>query len=80
MRPTADRSSAVARIEQRMIVAVVEGRGEARGEVGMAAMDLNHPVLTLSQVSDDKMYTKVVTVLCILNPNEVRRNLLRISE
>ena len=31
--------------------AVVEGRGHARGEIGMASIDLKNPLLTLSQVS-----------------------------
>ena len=33
-----------------MPLAVVEGRGHARGEIGMASIDLKNPVLTLSQV------------------------------
>ena len=31
--------------------AVVEGRGHARGEIGMASIDFKNPLLTLSQVS-----------------------------
>lgn len=33
-----------------VIVAIVEGRGLARGEIGMASIDLKNPVLMLSQV------------------------------
>ena len=33
-----------------MVVAVVEGRGLAKGEVGVASIDLKEPVLLLSQV------------------------------
>ena len=32
-------------------VAVVEGRGHARGEIGLASIDLKNPQLILSQVS-----------------------------
>ena len=34
-----------------MYAALVEGRGLARGEIGMAYIDLKRPVLFLSQVS-----------------------------
>ena len=34
-----------------MLLAVVEGRGLAKGEVGVASIDLKQPVLLLSQVS-----------------------------
>ncbi len=54
-----------------MYVAVVEGRGHARGEIGMASIDLKNPVLTLSQVN--KGLTKfgheqklMEDVLCII--------------
>ena len=33
-----------------LISALVEGRGLAKGEIGMASLDLKHPELTLSQV------------------------------
>ena len=35
-----------------LIAAIVEGRGLARGEIGMASMDLKCPELVLSQLSD----------------------------
>ncbi|KAK3876598.1 hypothetical protein Pcinc_018636 [Petrolisthes cinctipes] len=53
------------------IVGVVEGRGQARGEVGMAAIDLRCPQLTLTQFSDTHTYTHTLTKLAILNPLEV---------
>jgi DNA mismatch repair protein MSH4 len=53
------------------IIAVVEGRGLARGEVGMASLDLKNPVLTLSQFSDTQTYVKTITKLQILLPVEV---------
>nr|XP_053629834.1 mutS protein homolog 4-like isoform X4 [Cherax quadricarinatus] len=53
------------------IVAVVEGRGQARGEVGVAAIDLRCPHISLAQFSDTHTYTRTLTKLTILNPLEV---------
>jgi len=52
--------------------AIVEGRGLAKGEVGMASIDLKHPLLTLSQFADNQTYAKLMTRLNILQPIEVR--------
>ena len=52
------------------IAAVVEGRGLARGEIGMASIDLKCPVLTMSQFSDTRQYVKTMTKLQILKPLE----------
>lgn len=52
-------------------VAIVEGRGLARGEVGMASLDLKKPELCLSQFSDMTTYVKTITKLQIINPLEV---------
>uniref|UniRef100_A0A8B9MZW7 MutS protein homolog 4 n=1 Tax=Accipiter nisus TaxID=211598 RepID=A0A8B9MZW7_9AVES len=54
-----------------VIVAVVEGRGLARGEVGMASIDLKNPEVILSQFADSTTYAKVVTKLKILTPLEI---------
>ena len=54
--------------------ALVEGRGLARGEIGMASMDLKCPELILSQFSDMQTYVKTITKLQIINPLEVRLN------
>ncbi|XP_059583630.1 mutS protein homolog 4 [Alligator mississippiensis] len=54
-----------------VIVAVVEGRGLARGEVGMASIDLKNPQVILSQFADNSTYAKVVTKLKILTPLEI---------
>ncbi|KAF4790228.1 mutS 4 [Turdus rufiventris] len=54
-----------------VIVAVVEGRGLARGEVGMASIDLKNPEIILSQFSDNTTYAKVITKLKILTPLEI---------
>ncbi|XP_037802135.1 mutS protein homolog 4-like [Penaeus monodon] len=53
------------------IVAVAEGRGQARGEVGVAALDLRRPHLSLAQFSDTHTYTRTLTKLTVLNPLEV---------
>lgn len=42
-----------------VIVAVIEGRGLARGEVGMASIDLKNPEVVLSQFADNTTYAKV---------------------
>lgn len=51
--------------------AIVEGRGLARGEIGMASIDLRHPVLTLSQFADGQTYAKVMARMNMLQPIEV---------
>lgn len=53
------------------LVAVVEGRGHARGEVGMTSIDLKQPVLTLSQFSDSQTYTRTLAIMQLLNPLEI---------
>ncbi|XP_062834205.1 mutS protein homolog 4 isoform X2 [Anolis carolinensis] len=54
-----------------VIVAVIEGRGLARGEVGMASIDLKNPEVVLSQFADNTTYAKVITKLRILTPLEI---------
>ena len=49
----------------------MEGRGLAKGTVGMSSIDLKKPVLTLSQFTDSSTYVKVLTKLQILQPIEV---------
>ncbi|KYO36835.1 mutS protein-like protein 4 isoform A [Alligator mississippiensis] len=71
-RPAFTSSSAVsAHNTASVIVAVVEGRGLARGEVGMASIDLKNPQVILSQFADNSTYAKVVTKLKILTPLEI---------
>ena len=55
-----------------VLSAIVEGRGLARGEIGMASLDLRKPELSLSQFSDMPTYIKTITKLLILHPLEVR--------
>ncbi|XP_032883746.1 mutS protein homolog 4 [Amblyraja radiata] len=64
-------SSAVSVHVASVIVAVVEGRGLARGEIGMASLDLKTPELILSQFADNTTYAKVITKLQILSPLEI---------
>ncbi|KAJ7990722.1 hypothetical protein DPEC_G00289860 [Dallia pectoralis] len=54
-----------------VIVAVVEGRGLARGEIGMASINLKCPEMVLSQFADTGTYAKVITKLHILVPLEI---------
>jgi DNA mismatch repair protein MSH4 len=51
--------------------AIVEGRGLAKGEVGMASIDLKQPLLILSQFADTQTYAKLMTRLHLLQPVEV---------
>ncbi|XP_064639477.1 mutS protein homolog 4-like [Lineus longissimus] len=53
------------------LTTIVEGRGLARGEIGIASIDLKHPILMLSQFSDSQTYVKVTTKLQILQPLEI---------
>lgn len=50
---------------------ITEGRNNATGEVGMAAMDINAPTLILSQFSDDMWYTGTVIKIQMLDPAEI---------
>ncbi len=54
-----------------MIVAIVEGRGSARGEVGIASLSLHNPTLVLCQVSDSRTYVRTLTKIAIFNPAEI---------
>ncbi|XP_061107602.1 mutS protein homolog 4 [Conger conger] len=64
-------SSATSGTAASVIVAVVEGRGLARGEIGMTSIDLKFPELVLSQFADTGAYAKVITKLHILAPLEI---------
>ncbi|XP_022081598.1 mutS protein homolog 4-like isoform X1 [Acanthaster planci] len=54
-----------------ILVAIVEGRGLAQGEIGMASIDLKQPELVLSQFSDSQSYVKITTKLQICQPVEI---------
>ncbi|XP_039522600.1 mutS protein homolog 4 isoform X2 [Pimephales promelas] len=64
-------SSASASHASSVIVAVVEGRGFARGEIGMASINVKCPELVLSQFADTGTYAKVITKLHNLMPMEI---------
>ena len=53
-------SSATSTCGASVIVAVVEGRGLARGEIGIASLNLKCPELILSQFADTGAYAKVM--------------------
>ncbi|XP_042562863.1 mutS protein homolog 4-like, partial [Clupea harengus] len=64
-------SSATSTNAASVIVAVVEGRGLARGEIGMASINLKCPELVLSQFADTGTYAKVISKLHVLMPLEI---------
>lgn len=64
-------SSATSSTGASVIVAVVEGRGLARGEIGIASLNLKCPELVLSQFADTGTYAKVITKIHNLVPLEI---------
>ncbi|KAL0882963.1 hypothetical protein ABMA27_016456 [Loxostege sticticalis] len=65
------RSTSTSAVEPSVILAISEGRGMARGEIGMAAVDLRHPNLVLCQFSDTLLYTHTLTKINFFNPIEI---------
>ncbi|KAM3965284.1 mutS protein homolog 4 [Aphomia sociella] len=65
------RSTSTSAIEASVILAISEGRGMARGEIGIAAVDLKHPHLVLCQFSDTLLYTHTLTKINYFNPIEI---------
>ncbi|XP_072948784.1 mutS protein homolog 4-like [Epargyreus clarus] len=65
------RSTSTSIVEASVILAISEGRGMARGEIGMAALDLKHPHLVLCQFSDTLLYTHALTKINYFNPVEI---------
>nr|CAI5857307.1 unnamed protein product [Callosobruchus analis] len=57
--------------ESKIIVALTEGRGGARCEVGIAAVDVARPLIVLCQISDTQSYVNTLTKINIINPNEI---------
>ncbi|XP_033098705.1 mutS protein homolog 4-like [Anneissia japonica] len=70
-RPSTSSATTPAHNPNTVIIAIVEGRGLAQGEIGMASIDLKQPHLILSQFSDNQTYVKVMTRLGILQPLEI---------
>ncbi|XP_050351143.1 mutS protein homolog 4-like [Nymphalis io] len=58
-------------VDPSVILAISEGRGMARGEIGIAAIDLRHPHMVLCQFSDTLLYTHTLTKINFFNPIEV---------
>ncbi|CAL1681409.1 unnamed protein product [Lasius platythorax] len=54
-----------------VVIALTAGRGDARNEVGLAAIDLQYPYLILCQISDCQTYVNTLTKINILDPIEV---------
>ncbi|KAJ0176479.1 hypothetical protein K1T71_007658 [Dendrolimus kikuchii] len=65
------RSTNTSIVEPSVILAISEGRGMARGEIGMAAIDLRHPHLVLCQFSDTLLYIHTMTKINFYNPIEI---------
>ncbi|XP_069359651.1 mutS protein homolog 4-like isoform X7 [Maniola hyperantus] len=65
------RSMSTSVAQASVILAICEGRGMARGEIGMAAIDLRHPHLVLCQFSDTLLYTHTLTKINYFNPVEI---------
>ncbi|KAJ8916137.1 hypothetical protein NQ315_004504 [Exocentrus adspersus] len=57
--------------DTRIIVALTEGRGEARCEVGIAVINVSKPLLVLCQISDTQSYINTLTKINIFNPQEI---------
>ncbi|XP_012516493.1 PREDICTED: mutS protein homolog 4 [Propithecus coquereli] len=70
---SATSSSAVSIHSPSVIVAVVEGRGLARGEIGMASIDLKSPQVILSQFADNTTYAKVKNFFQNVNFTTIQR-------
>nr|XP_012233135.1 PREDICTED: mutS protein homolog 4-like [Linepithema humile] len=54
-----------------IVIAITAGRGDARNEVGLAAIDLQYPNLILCQISDCQTYVNTLTKINILDPIEI---------
>ena len=52
-------------------VAILEGRGSAKGEVGMAAICLTNPMPVLCQFSVSTTYPRTLTKLLSINPAQI---------
>ncbi|CAG9102929.1 unnamed protein product [Plutella xylostella] len=65
------RSTGTSVAEPSVILAISEGRGQARGEIGLAAVDLRRPHLVLCQFSDTRLYLHTLTKIHYFNPVEI---------
>ncbi|TKR80879.1 hypothetical protein L596_014866 [Steinernema carpocapsae] len=53
------------------VIALVEGRGNARGEIGMASMDVRYSEVSICQLMDTPSYSLLKIRLQLLDPVEV---------
>ncbi|XP_046965799.1 mutS protein homolog 4-like [Vanessa cardui] len=65
------RSTSTSAVDPSVILAISEGRGMARGEIGIAAIDLRHPHMVLCQFSDTLLYSHTLTKINFFNPIEI---------
>ncbi|XP_011060697.1 PREDICTED: LOW QUALITY PROTEIN: mutS protein homolog 4-like [Acromyrmex echinatior] len=54
-----------------LFIALTAGRGDARNEVGLAAIDLQYPYLILCQISDCQTYVNTLTKINVVDPIEI---------
>ncbi|KAL3273960.1 hypothetical protein HHI36_015383 [Cryptolaemus montrouzieri] len=64
-------SETTSKEDSRIIVALSEGRGEARCEVGLAAINVSQPRLILCQISDTQSYHNTLRKINIFNPSQI---------
>ncbi|XP_018401348.1 PREDICTED: mutS protein homolog 4-like [Cyphomyrmex costatus] len=57
--------------ESCVVIALTAGRGDARNEVGLAAIDLQYPCLILCQISDCQTYVNTLTKINVVDPVEI---------
>ncbi|KAG5327604.1 MSH4 protein, partial [Pseudoatta argentina] len=57
--------------ESCVVIALTAGRGDARNEVGLAAIDLQYPYLILCQISDCQTYVNTLTKINVVDPIEI---------
>ncbi|KAL0130729.1 hypothetical protein PUN28_002386 [Cardiocondyla obscurior] len=58
-------------VDSSVVIALTAGRGDARNEVGLAAIDLQYPYLILCQISDCQTYINTLTKINVLDPIEI---------
>ncbi|EFN83847.1 MutS protein-like protein 4 [Harpegnathos saltator] len=54
-----------------VVIALTAGRGDAKNEVGLAAIDLRYPYLILCQISDCQTYVNTLTKIHVFDPIEI---------
>jgi len=58
-------------VDPNCFVALIEGRGSAAGEVGLACIRLDDPTLILCQVTDSRTYARTLAKIALFNPVEI---------